>query len=671
MESIRLKKSVVILAAVFALLPFSQKLPVASFVDLNTTAAIMPSVPAISALQTGLDALQNNDVVSAQNVRDQLAPASLDRHILQWAIALSGSDAVSSAEINKAATDLPDWPSLKILRNNAERALYRENPDADSVIAAFAINPPKTAKGAAILARAHLTRNNQESAAKILSPLWRTAKMEAEDEKLILSEFSGVLTTEDHFIRMQTMLYAERIASAGRVAVLANSSSLYDAWAATIRGTDDAAAKLKALSPAIKATSAFQFVQALYSRKAAKFDQAADILTKAEFDATHVIDADAWWTERRIVARALLERGNHDLAYKVVTNYGASSPASAAEAEFHAGWIALRQLNNPPLAITHFTTLLSLSSKPQSASRGYYWLGRALVADGKDGDSAFRQAAHFGTNFYGQLAAAQLGSQTLEMPSPIANNEDRRRFEMREAVAAIHRLQEIGHAPRAQALYFNLVQELESVGEIALLANKVGATDDHFTTLKIGKIAATRGLDVGALSHPVGAIPDHANISNSGQALAYAIARQESEFNIGAISKAGARGLLQLMPATAQEVARKNGIVYEASKLTSDAAYNATLGAHFLGEQIDRFDGSYILTFAGYNAGPRRAQEWVKKYGDPRGKSIEEVVDWIESIPFSETRNYVQRVMENYQVYKVRLGGSVNIEDDLRFGRRS
>ncbi len=666
-----MKKSVVILAAAFAMLPISQNLPMPSFVDFNTTAAITPSVPAISALKTGLDALQNDDVASAQNIRDNLAPASLDRHILQWAIALSGSDAVSSTEINKAAADLPNWPGLTTLRNNAERALYRENPDAESVIAAFAISPPNTAKGTTILARAYIAKNNQAGAAQILSPLWRSAKMEVEDEKQILSEFSGVLTAEDHFIRMQAMLYAERIASAGRVAALANASPLYDAWAAIIRGADDAATKLKAMPPALKATPAFQFVQALQHRKTAQFDKAAEILTKASIDTSNFIDADAWWTERRIVARALMERGNYQRAYKVVTNYGALSPTAAAEAEFHAGWIALRQIEDPQLAIAHFTKLLSLSSKPQSASRGFYWLGRALAADGQEGGEAFRKAAHFGTNFYGQLAAAQLGLKTLEMPAPIANNEDRRRFEKREAVAAIQRLQEIGYASRAQALYFNLAQELESVGEIALLANKVGATDDHFTTLKIGKITATRGLDVGALSHPIGAIPDHANISSSGQALAYAIARQESEFNVGAISKAGARGLLQLMPATAREVARKNGIVYEVSKLTSDAAYNATLGAHFLGEQIDRFEGSYILTFAGYNAGPRRAQEWVKKFGDPRGKPIEVVVDWIENIPFSETRNYVQRVMENYQVYKVRLGGSVNIEDDLRFGRRS
>jgi soluble lytic murein transglycosylase len=194
--------------------------------------------------------------------------------------------------------------------------------------------------------------------------------------------------------------------------------------------------------------------------------------------------------------------------------------------------------------------------------------------------------------------------------------------------------------------------------------------EDHTLALKIGKIAAGRGLDIGALSHPVGAIPADADISGSGKALAYAIARQESEFNAAAVSHAGARGLLQLLPGTAKSVARKAGMTFSQERLTTDAGYNATLGAAFLSEQLGRFDGSYVLTFVGYNAGPGRARDWIKRYGDPRGKDIDTVVDWIERIPFTETRAYVQRVMENYQVYKMRLSGSFDIEGDLVKGRQ-
>ena len=172
------------------------------------------------------------------------------------------------------------------------------------------------------------------------------------------------------------------------------------------------------------------------------------------------------------------------------------------------------------------------------------------------------------------------------------------------------------------------------------------------------------------MSHPIGVIPDSANISGSGKALAYAIARQESEFNVSAVSRAGALGLLQLMPGTAEQLAKKAGMAFSQAKLTTDAGYNATLGATFLGQQLDRYNGSYVLTFAGYNAGPRRADQWVARYGDPRGKEIDEIVDWIERIPYSETRSYIQRVMENYEVYKMRISGQFDIVGDLVDGRK-
>ena len=203
-----------------------------------------------------------------------------------------------------------------------------------------------------------------------------------------------------------------------------------------------------------------------------------------------------------------------------------------------------------------------------------------------------------------------------------------------------------------------------------MLAEMAEKRGNHFLALRIGKIAAANGVNVGALSHPIGVIPETANISGSGKALAYAIARQESEFNVSAVSRVGALGLLQLMPSTAEQLAKKAGMAFSQTKLTTDAGYNATLGAAFLGQQLDRYNGSYVLTFAGYNAGPRRADQWIKRYGDPRGKDIDTVVDWIERIPYAETRSYIQRVMENYEVYKMRISGEFDIVGDLVNGRK-
>ena len=623
------------------------------------------------ALKFGLDALKADDLDRARSIRDTFPKQSLDRHILEWAIALSGDLSVPSSEIAAAIRDLPGWPGLTALQRNFERALFRENPPAGDVISAFANTGPQTAQGAILLARADVAGGNKQAAAKVLGPLWRNTVMVAADEQRILTEFTGVLTREDHAIRLASMLYDERVSSAGRVAELADGSALFAAWSAALRKDRKTPALLKAVPAAQQKGAGFLFAKAVYLRKTQNFKDAAAIMASAPGDIESLVDPDAWWTERRVLSRALLDRGEKKLAYQTAAMHSAESPAAAAEAEFHAGWIALRALDDANLAATHFTKLLSYSSMPQSASRGYYWLGRAQEAAGKDSRQAYSRAAHYGTSFYGQLAAAKLARNALELPTPLATPQDRARFEMREPVGAIRRLEAVGHGTRARQLYFGMADELGSVGELALLADLAGRYGDHFATLKIGKVAAARGLDVGALSHPLGAIPADADISGSGKALVYAIARQESEFNTGAVSKVGALGLLQLMPATAKEVAGRNGMTYDRTRLTADPAYNATLGAHFLGEQIDQFDGSYILAFAGYNAGPRRSKEWVAKYGDPRGKSVEFAVDWIERIPFSETRNYVQRIMENYQVYKARLGGTVDIERDLTNGRQS
>jgi soluble lytic murein transglycosylase len=344
----------------------------------------------------------------------------------------------------------------------------------------------------------------------------------------------------------------------------------------------------------------------------------------------------------------------------------AESPAAQADAEFHAGWYALRALNEPRTAARHFAKIADISDRPLSLSRAYYWLGRA-AEQGGPGNAAdyFRKAAQYGMTFYGQLAAERIGRNTIDVTYPKPSEADRTRFAEREAVKAIKRLQLADYGWRANLLYQDLAQELTSPGELALLAVMAEKDDNNFMALRVGKIAASRGLDIGALAHPIGVIPASARLDLAGEALCYAVARQESEFNVAAVSAAGARGLLQLLPATAKAMAKKAGLPYSASRLVTDAAYNATLGSTFLAQQLARFDGSYVLTIAGYNAGPRRAQEWVGRYGDPRGKSLDTVVDWIERIPYTETRNYVQRVMENLEIYKMRLSGHFDLAGDL------
>lgn len=641
-----------------------------------TLAFVMPDAGAVAAageialLKAGLDAIEAMDIGKARRIRDRLPEASIDRHILAWAIAFDGGRDVSSVDIASAALTLPNWPGMKRLRRNSERAFYRENPDAKRVVSVFGDSRPQTLDGIVLLARAHASLGQVKDARAVLAPFWRTAKLEAPEEQRIIKEFGVILQPEDHRARMEGMLYAERVNSADRVAELAGAEPLAKAWAAVIRGEKDAAALLKAV-PAGMRSAGYYFAEARYLRRKNKFAEAAAIMLKAPTNREALVDPDAWWTERRVLSRELVDNGDMKLAYRIVAAHAAESPVEAADAEFHAGWYALRGLSDAKTAARHFARIAEIAEGPISLARAYYWLGRAAEA-GAPGDAKgfYEKAAVYGTAFYGQLAADRIGGKTLNVAYPEPTAADRESFRGRETVKAIRRLERCGYQKLADMLYRELAGDLARPGELALLADMAERRQDHTLALKIGKTAAGRGLDIGALSHPVGAIPADADISGSGKALAYAIARQESEFNAAAVSHAGARGLLQLLPGTAKSVAKKAGMTFSQERLTTDAGYNATLGAAFLSEQLGRFDGSYVLTFVGYNAGPGRARDWIKRYGDPRGKDIDTVVDWIERIPFTETRAYVQRVMENYQVYKMRLSGSFDIEDDLVKGRR-
>lgn len=637
----------------------------------SSFARIENPVTVAKTLVGGLDALQRGDIVKAIALRDGLPLGSLDRQIMTWSIVTAGNNAVPSGEILKAEAELPGWPGLTGLRNNIERALRRENPPADIVFSTFQSSPPQTSEGVIALARAFISTNDNAEAQQVLSKWWPSARLSLEQESEIVKEFAPVLTRELKEKRLAALFYQGRLQSAKLLADSIHAQSLYQAYLALTQNSPNIEKAIADVDSAWRSNPAYLFLQIRHLRRTEKFQEAAKLMLQAPTEAGALVDPDAWWIERRQLSRELLDSGDAQLAYQIAAAHAAESPSMAVEAEFHAGWYALRGLKKPKLAAPHFAKIAATASGPISVSRAYYWLGRA-ADEGAQGDSEayYRRAARYGTSFYGQLSAEKLGAPLPNLSYPTPTDAERIRFSGRPAVQAIRRLEQIGYGHLAAPLYTRLAQELNDIGELALLAVMAEKNQNHYLALRVGKLALQRGLDVGALSHPVGAIPASADIDRAGKALAYAIARQESEFNVGAVSSAGARGLLQLMPTTAKGVAGRNNIGFALQKLTTDAAYNATLGSYFLAEQLDRFDGSYLLTIAGYNAGPARAMQWVEKYGDPRGKTLEEVVDWIERIPYSETRNYVQRVIENYQVYKIRLTGKSDIRADLVYGRR-
>lgn len=643
----------------------------------ETAAAILPVetgrraqvAPMGGNLENGLKALGDKDAMKALAIGAAMPAGSLDRKILIWSIALSGLQAIPSGEIAAAAGELPGWPGQETMRRHAEEAMARENHSAKAVIAAFAGRRPETADGALLLARAWLDQGDIRKANAAIAPIWHRERLSASAEKKILASVGRALSVDDHRVRMHMQFYRERAKDGMRMGALAEQYSLARARAAVIGNDKKADALLDAVKSPSDRDTAYLYSRIKRARRLGNYKEAARLMMKAPADPSLLVDADEWWIERRLIARAMLDAGDPRTAYEIAAGYRADSPAQRAEAEFHAGWFALSYLNEPRTARRHFENLRRDTSTPISQARAHYWIGRTL--SGEEAATHYRAAAQYQGTFYGQLAAQKIGRARLDIRQPQPTPADRSRFARRELVRAIERLEGIGQGWRAEAIYRELARTLDSPGEIAILAARAERHGKHHLALQLGKTGYWRGLAVETVAWPIGAIPGSASLHDAGLALAYAVARQESAFNAGAISPARARGLLQLMPGTAKLMARKLGVRYSSNKLTADPGYNATLGAAYLSEQLDNFSNSYILTFAGYNAGPNRVKHWISEYGDPRSLQVEAVIDWIERIPFTETRNYVQRVMENYQVYKARLGGSqLDIEADLRHGRR-
>jgi soluble lytic murein transglycosylase len=637
----------------------------------STPAIAEPVKPVPSAtFLDGMSKLAGRDSIEAIAYRDKLEPDSAEWKTLSWAIAISGQRAVPSKMIAETQAHLKDWPGQKDLQANFEEALFRENPSPNLIVTAFDKKTPSTPDGTMILARAALSTGDKARAASVIRTLWSGQKLDETEEDRFIKEFGELLTTADHKRRMEFLLYKERYQQAKRFSELGEAQSLFDAFSAVGRKADDADKKIEAVDAKWQDDPSYLYIKIKRHRQLREYDSAAKLLEKTPKDATLLADPGAWWVEARIVTRGLMDEGNVKAAYRLAAAHVAREPDDLAEAEFHAGWYAFRGLKDRAAAEAHFARLLAASPKAHDQARGLYWLGRTLEKSNREKSmDYFRRATEYPATFYGQLAAARLKIAIKPGHRYAVTDADRLAFASRPEIIGVSLIEQAGEASRARRLYLALAATLENPVDIQQLASKALETHGSTLALAIGKTALKQGHDPGLAAFPLGAIPETADISGSGKALAYAIARQESAFNPQAVSPANARGLLQLLPSTAKRVAKQYQMAYADEKLTEDPAFNATLGSHYLGEQIDKFDGSLIMTFAAYNAGPSRVTQWIKRYGDPRGKDIDVAVDWVENIPFTETRDYVQRVMENYQVYKLLLNEAPDIAADMTAGR--
>jgi soluble lytic murein transglycosylase len=553
----------------------------------------------------------------------------------------------------------PAWPALDWLKKRSEEALFGDRKSSALIKTFFSGADPETAAGKLALARVLTDDGKTSEATALVRAVWREADLNPQLEAKVKTDFSTYLDRSDHKFRADRLLYKEQIAGAFRAAALAGPDVLALAKARAAVINEGPSDKLLAKVPLVLRTDpGFLFAQIHKLRHADKIRAAADIMLAAPRDPSRLIDGDEWWVERRLLARKLLDQNDPTTAYKLCAEHSAMSHEMQIEAEFHAGWIALRFLNDPVRAAGHFDAIAKLAETPMSRARAAYWQGRTAEASSADDAEAtarrsYEQAAVHQTTYYGQLARAKLGVTAL----PIRSISNEAKGEDREdAIKVIELLYAAGEKDLAAPLVVEAARHLADETQVAALASLVAKQRDAHLSLNFGKIVSQRGMAVDALAFPDYGVPAFEPLQNSAApSVVYSVARQESAFEPSAVSSAGAKGLMQMILSTAKRTADHAGIAFNAKRLLTDASFNAQLAARHLGELMAEQKGSYILTFAAYNAGGKRVKEWIDAHGDPRKPGVDPI-DWVERIPFTETRNYVQRVIENLSVYRVRLG---------------
>jgi soluble lytic murein transglycosylase len=610
------------------------------------------------------------------NEASQLAAGledSVAKKLAEWLILRSENNSVTVERYRAFLAQNPSWPSQTFMRRRLEAAMWDDRREDAAVWAWFENQSPISAKGRLSLAKAMIARGDRANAERVVRQAWRSDGMSEDTESTVLDMFGAFLTAGDHKARMDTLLYGTENEAAGTRAAKrlgAGHVALAKARIAANHKGGNLKALLDAVPRELHSDPGYVFARIQMLRRDEKFTEAAQLMRSAPKDPNRLHNLDEWWIERRLLARKMIDTNEFRTAYLIARD--AALPARdiyKTEQEFTAGWIALRFLNDPAVAAQHFARIGVGSVNPTALARAGYWQGRAAEASGRaqEARAAYLRAAEQSTSYYGQLARAKLGLPQIEING--APSGRGRNVERLEIVRAVQLLYELDEGEYAIPILADMGENgdpdaLVGLGELA------SRYSDARGMLLMGKAALNRGLPFDFYAYPVNGIPPFKAIGPAVEkSIVYAIARQESAFNPSVVSPAQAYGLMQVTPDAARYVAKRHGATYDLARLKNDSVYNATLGAAELGGLLEDYRGSYIMTFAAYNAGRGSVKKWIERYGDPRDPKVD-AVDWVELIPFSETRNYVQRIMENLQVYRARFGGGtkLQIEADLRRG---
>ncbi len=623
-------------------------------------------------LQSALAAAKRGDVSGARMAMDSLQDP-IAKKIAQWQLIDSNAEAMSFFELDAARRDLAGWPRGARRDAAAEKALSTSGLDPARIIAWFGGAQPATAEGAMALASAYQATGKSQDAANLIRRTFRDKVFEADAQRSMIARFGAMLTPDDYNRRADILLYGQQgPAARDLVAMLSDTGqSTARVRMAYRQNAANANTLYNNLTPDLQTSPGVVFERAAYLRRAGMDSLALPMVVN--FPAPPTEEAStAIWKERKQLIVAALRSGNSAGAYAAADNTQALAPADIAESEFYAGWIALTRLKNPDAAAAHFAQIAAVGASPITRGRALYWQGRAAAAQGDPiaAQAFYAEGARYITTFYGQLAAEKAGLKELRLErDPVITQADRARFYGREQIRAARILADIGARDQFRSLVLYIDDTLPNAEESALLVDFARGYGDQDLAMRAVRTAAQRGFILPERGYP---LLDHHFTPGPGAAetaFVYSISRQESNFDPSARSGVGARGMMQLMPATASIVARKLGETHSIERL-GDAPYNMRLGSVYLGDMVRNFSGSYIMAAAAYNAGPGRPAQWASLCGDPRGATTDPL-DFIECIPFSETRNYVMRTLETTMVYRARLNGGVSpltLSSDLKRG---
>lgn len=560
----------------------------------------------------------------------------------------------------------PDWPNLKGVEAIAEQKIPTTAP-AIKVVGWFQTYPPVSLAGFYRYIDALNTTGQTQNVTNLIRTRWIEGDFSAEELAAFRARFQQFLGDDEIWARLDHLLWKADVAGTRHMYPYVNAGlkALAEARLGLATRSSNVDSLIERVPRDMLSDPGLLFERLRWHVHNNQDDQAVNILKHAP---EQLGKPEAWWEQRQIMVRRFMDNKDYDQAYELAANHGPLEGKPLVESEFLSGWLALRFLDSLEDARRHFQTVLDRAATPVSRARGAYWLGRTYEAHGDKANAQqlYETAAALNITYYGQLAAARIYEHPIisATPEPTIPPTVRNAFYSRDVIRAIERLDAIGEHDRAHGFFHAAIEAAQQRADFALLTELAYRIERPDFAIEAGKAATQKNMLMAAGGFPLlgrnlPRPPD--------PAFTHALIRQESMFNPEAHSPAGAEGLMQLMPATAKGVAKKLGMRFKAQSL-ADPDINLRLGTTFVQDQINSFDGSYILALAGYNAGPHRVREWMTQIGDPRKNGVD-VIDWIELIPVSETRNYVQRIMESLQVYRARLAGGkapLQIMQDLR-----